>query len=56
MIKYDKIIRQILDGLSDAKINFNDVRNLPINLGFEERIKGSHHFYKKSGIAERIIL
>ncbi len=56
MAKYDKIIRQILDGLSDANINFNDVRNLLISLGFEERIKGSHYIYRKAGIAEKINL
>jgi len=56
MAKYDKIIRQILDGLSDANINFNDVRNLLISLGFEERIKGSHHIYRKTGVVEKINL
>ncbi len=29
------------------------MRNLLINLGFAERIKGSHHSYRKSGIAEK---
>jgi len=56
MAKYDKIIRQVLDGLSDSNINFNDVRNLLISLGFEERIKGSHHIYRKAGILEKINL
>jgi predicted RNA binding protein YcfA (HicA-like mRNA interferase family) len=53
MSKFDKIRQKILDGKSDANINFEDLRNLLLNLGFTERIKGSHHSYRKEGIAEK---
>ncbi len=56
MAKYDKLIRKILDGLSDANINFNDIRNLLISLGFEERRRGSHHLFRKEGVSEKINL
>lgn len=53
MSKSDKIREKILDGKSDANINFEDLRNLLLNLGFVERINGSHHTYRKEGIAEK---
>lgn len=56
MGKQEKLIRQILDGLSDKNINFQDIRNLFISLGFEERIQGSHHIFRKEGIIEKVNL
>ena len=53
MSKFDKLRQKILDGKSDANINFEDLRGLLINLGFVERIKGSHHSYRREGIAEK---
>ena len=40
-------------GKSDANINFEDLRKLLLILGFEERIKLSHHIFRKEGIAEK---
>ena len=54
MGKQEKTLWQILRGVSDANIKFADLRNLLIHLGFEERIKGSHHLYRKSGVCEKI--
>lgn len=45
MRKYLKIHTKILSGLSDKNIGFDDLRNLLLNLHFEERIKGSHHIF-----------
>lgn len=53
MGKFDKIRQKILDGKSDANINFEDLRNLLLTLGFVERVKGSHHSYRKEGVAEK---
>lgn len=53
MSKFDKLKLRILDGKSDANISFEDLRNLLLNLGFVERIKGSHHSYRKEGITEK---
>ena len=56
MGKYDKLLEQILLGTSDANIQFDELRHLLLKLGFEERIRGSHHVYRKSGIEEKINL
>jgi len=54
MGKYDKLILQILKGASDANIAFEDLRNLLLRLGFEERRRGSHHIFRKGGVEEKI--
>jgi hypothetical protein len=56
MSKHEKILLQILRGSSDANISFNDLFNLLKKLGFEERIRGSHHIFRKKGIIEKINL
>lgn len=56
MGKYDKLIDKILRGTSDANIPFDDLRGLLIRLGFDERIRGSHHVYRKEGIEEKLNL
>lgn len=53
MSKSNKLKQKILGGKSDANISFKDLRNLVLTLGFVERIKGSHHSYRKEGIAEK---
>ncbi len=53
MGKYEKLIFQILSGTSDANIAFSDLINLLQHLGFEMRIKGSHHIFRKVGIEEK---
>lgn len=56
MGKYDKLIFQILRGLSDANIAFEDLVSLLTHLDFEMRVRGSHHMFRKAGIAEKINL
>ena len=56
MTKRDKLIRTILDGLSDKNINFNELCNLLNSLGFAEHIRGSHHIFRREDVAERINL
>jgi hypothetical protein len=51
-----KLLFQILRGVSDANILFADMRNLLIRLGFQERIRGSHHNFRMEGIEEKINL
>ena len=53
MGKYEKLINQILRGRSDANISFSDLVNLLTYLGFEIRIKGSHHIFRKQGLEEK---
>ena len=56
MGKYDKLIFQILRGLSDANIAFDDLLYLLEHLEFEMRTRGSHHVFRKAGVAEKINL
>jgi predicted RNA binding protein YcfA (HicA-like mRNA interferase family) len=52
MSKHDKVLLQILRGTSDANISFDDLRHLLLHLGFEERIRGSHHIFTREDVAE----
>lgn len=54
MGKLEKILIKLLSGLSDKNIKFDELRNLLLNFGFEERIKGSHHIFIKNGVEEII--
>lgn len=54
MSKVGKIEIQILSGKSDANIDFADLCRLLSKLGFDERIKSSHHIFTKDGIEEII--
>jgi hypothetical protein len=56
MGKYEKLIHRILIGDSVATINFTELCNLLMKLGFVKRIKGSHHTFRKSGLIEKINL
>ena len=56
MATYRKLLERLLSGRSDANIRFDDLRNLLAQLGFEERIRGSHHIFVKSGIEDMINL
>ena len=56
MGKYDKLLFQILRATSDTNIGFDDLRQLLLRLGFEERIRGSHHNFRKKGVEEKINL
>jgi len=47
-----KALAKILRGTSDANIFFDDLRRVLQNLGFDERIRGSHHIFSRAGVAE----
>jgi predicted RNA binding protein YcfA (HicA-like mRNA interferase family) len=48
----EKILLKIMRGTSDANIAFNDLCMVLSHLGFNERIKGSHHIFTRSDVAE----
>ena len=54
MAKFDNLIDQILRGRSDANIAFRDLCQLLRHLGFDERIRGSHHMFRKQGVGDKI--
>lgn len=56
MGKYEKLLKKILSSTSDANINFQELCQLLYQLEFEERISGSHHVFRRTGIEEKINL
>jgi len=56
MGNYDKLLFQILRGLSDSNIAFDDLCGLLRHLKFEQRVRGSHHVFRKQGVTELINL
>ncbi len=46
MGKYDRLLFQILRGTADANVDFEDLRGLLERVGFEERIRSSHHMFR----------
>jgi len=51
-----ELIFRILEGRSDANIRFADLRTLLRNLGFVERVRVSHHMYRREGVNELVTL
>ncbi|MGH8651031.1 MAG: type II toxin-antitoxin system HicA family toxin [Gammaproteobacteria bacterium] len=56
MGRHSKLLQRILDGRSDANIDFQDLRALLLHLGFAERTRGSHHIFRRTDVEERINL
>ncbi len=52
MSQQDKLLAKILSGASDTNISFEQLCQLLIRLGLDERIRGSHHIFTKEGIEE----
>ena len=52
MSQRDKLLLKILRGTSDANIPFDQLCQLLKSLGFEQRIRGSHHIFYMDGIEE----
>lgn len=54
MSKIAKLIELIIFGKSDNNIDFQQLVNLLIHVGFEFRIKGSHHIFYRKDVVEII--
>lgn len=48
----EKTLERILRGTSDSNISFADLCQLLSYLGFDERIRGSHHIFTRDGVRE----
>lgn len=48
----NSVSTRVLQGSADANIRFGDLCALLLSLGFDERIRGSHHIFTRAGIAE----
>lgn len=52
MARWEKLLNRILRGTSDNNIDFNELCNLLYQLGFDERVRGSHHIFTQDSIDE----
>jgi predicted RNA binding protein YcfA (HicA-like mRNA interferase family) len=44
MSEFEKLIQKILNG---KNVSYNDAENVLLNLGFQIKIRGSHHNFRK---------
>ena len=52
MTQINKLLAKLMLGASDANFSFSDLCQILQVLGFEVRIKGSHHIFTEEGVAE----
>jgi predicted RNA binding protein YcfA (HicA-like mRNA interferase family) len=50
--RHDRLLAKILWGASDQNVPFKGLCGLLEHLGFEQRIRGSHHIFTKDGVQE----
>lgn len=56
MPKHSRLNEKILRGQADANIRFEELCSLLKVLGFEERMRGSHHIFRRKDVEERLNL
>jgi hypothetical protein len=52
MAAREKLLKKILLGTSDANIHFGQLCALLRGMGFDERIRASHHIFTREGVEE----
>lgn len=52
MPRPNRVLIRVLSGTADQNIRFDELRRLLAGLGFQERIRGSHHIFAREGVAE----
>lgn len=48
----DSVLTRVIRGSSDGNLRFSDLQAILLKLGFEERIRGSHHIFTREGVDE----
>lgn len=56
MGRAQKTLERLLRGQSDANVELADLTSLLRALGFEERVRGSHHIFVRQGVDELLNL
>ncbi len=56
MGRHDKLLAQLLGGRADANVGFEVMCALLGRLGFQERTRGSHYVFRRTGVEELINL
>ena len=49
----EKTLGRLLSGTADAAIRFDDLCQLPTRLGFDKRVRGSDHLFRKRDVEDR---
>ena len=52
----EKLWDRLQSRFSERNFAFDDLRGILVSLGFDERIRGSHHLFTRSGIEEIVNL
>jgi predicted RNA binding protein YcfA (HicA-like mRNA interferase family) len=52
MSRFGKLLQRVLSGEADANISFAQLCQVLRRLGFQERIRGSHHIFTREGTEE----
>lgn len=52
MSKFEKQLAKLLRGTADASFSFDDLCQLLRHLGFDERVRGSHHIFTRNDVEE----
>ena len=56
MSREEKLLERLRDFQRDKGWEFDELRRLLQRLGFEMRISGSHHFFRRAGMSDIINL
>ena len=56
MSKQEKLLEKLADPAQDANWNFGEITGLLQRLGWEMRVRGSHHFLRKAGVRDSLNL
>jgi hypothetical protein len=54
MSQFQKFLVTLLSGQSDSTVDFEALCSTLKRMGFDERIRGSHHIFTKAGVEEII--
>ncbi len=52
MTAVQRVMARVLSGTSDQNLRFEDLRRMLAALRFDERVRGSHHIFSRTGVAE----
>jgi hypothetical protein len=54
--RIDKLWNRLQSRFGERNFAFDDLRTILLSLGFDERVRGSHHIFTRSGIEEIVNL
>jgi hypothetical protein len=56
LARIDKLWYRLQSRFGERNFAFDDLRAILLSLGFDERVRGSHHIFTRSGIADIVNL